>query len=81
MNVSSCVDSIFSVVVKERDDICHIGRNECFDFVAIWQCLNVLEDKSCRKYSFSREDNLLSKSNDYSMNIFNLLYIIERRGG
>ena len=35
MNVPSCGEIGFSVVVKECDVIFHIGRNECFEFVAI----------------------------------------------
>ena len=33
MNIYPCVDSLFSVVVKECDDICPLGIIECFDFV------------------------------------------------
>ena len=81
MNIPPCVDSLFSVVVKDCDDICHLGRNECFDFVAIWQCLHVLEEKSCRRYSFSREDNFLLKYEDYDMKIFKLFSVLEYQGG
>ena len=35
MNIPPCVDSQISVVVKEFDDIFHIGRNEFFEFVAL----------------------------------------------
>ena len=56
-NVSSCLESRFSVVVKECDEIYHLGRNEWFEFIAIWQLLHVPEDQSCRRYSFSREGN------------------------
>ena len=35
MNVSSCVYSQFSVVVKECDETCHPGSNEYFEFVTL----------------------------------------------
>ena len=50
MNIYLFVDSLFFVVVKECDEIYHLRINEFFDFIAIWQCLNLLEDKSCRIY-------------------------------
>ena len=67
MDVSSCVDSIFSVLVKECDEIFHLGRDECFEFVALLICLRLLEEKSCRRYSFSREDYFMSKSDNSAM--------------
>ena len=81
MNIYPYVDSRFYVVVKEFDEICHQGRNEFFDFVAIWKYLHVPEDKSCMRYSFSREDNFLLKSEYSAMKIFKLFYTIERQGG
>ena len=36
MIFSPCVYRIFYVVVKECDEICHIGRNERSEFVTIW---------------------------------------------
>ena len=59
MNLTPCADSRFSVVVRECDEICHIELNECLEFIDISQCLNVLEEKSCRRDSFSREVNFL----------------------
>ena len=41
-NISSCIDSIFSVVVKECDGICHLGRNEWVKFITVLQCLHVI---------------------------------------
>ena len=35
MNFYYCVDSILYMVVKECDEICHLQRNECFDFFAL----------------------------------------------
>ena len=37
-----CRQQIF-VVVKECDDIYHLGRNKCLEFVGILKCLHVLE--------------------------------------
>ena len=31
----SCIDSRFSIVVKECDEKFNLGRNECFDFFAL----------------------------------------------
>ena len=43
-----------SVVVKEGDEICHLGRNKLSEFVTLWQCLYVLEEKSIRGDNLSR---------------------------
>ena len=40
--MSPCVDIWFSVIVKECDDICHLRRNECLEFIVILLCLSVL---------------------------------------
>ena len=48
MDVSSCIDIIFDVVVKEGDDICQLGRNKISEFINICQCLNLLEKESGR---------------------------------
>ena len=40
-----------------------------------------MEDQSCRGYSFSREVNLLLKSENYALKIFNLFSIFEWQGG
>ena len=81
MNISLCVESLFTVIVKECDDIYNLGCNEWFEFVAIWQWLHVLEDKSYRRYSLSREDNFLLKSDNSAMKIFYLFSVIECQGG
>ena len=77
MNISPFVYSHFFVVAKECDEICHIGINEFFEFAALLKCLNVMGDKSCRRYSLSREDNLLLKSDNYAMKILILFSVIE----
>ena len=59
MNVSSLIDSRFSVLVKEGDEICHLWRNKCFEFLTLCQCLHLLENKSGRGDNFSREHNFL----------------------
>ena len=81
MNVSSYVDSRFYVVVKECDEIYNLERNEWFEFVALWKCLHVLEEKSYRRYSFSREDNFLLNSENYSMKTLKLFSVLEHQGG
>ena len=53
MDNPPCVDIQSSVVVKEHDDIFRIGRNECLELIAICKCLCVIEENSCRRYSFS----------------------------
>ena len=70
MNVSSCIDSIFSVLLKEGDEICHLLSNKSSKFLNIFQCLRVLEEKYGRGDSFVREHNLLLKSDNPAMEIF-----------
>ena len=43
MNITPCVYSQFPVVVKEFDEIYHLGCNECFGFVAPLQYFCVLK--------------------------------------
>ena len=81
INVSSCVDSRLSVVVKEFDEICNIGCNELFKFIIFLQCLHVLEEKSCGGYNSSREHNFLLKSENSDMKVFKLFSILELQGG
>ena len=81
MNVYSCIDSIFSVVVKEGAEICHLWRNEISDFITLCKCLNLLEEKSGRGENFSRENNFLLDSENPATNFFKLLSIIEGQGG
>ena len=81
MNVSSCIDIIFYVIVKEVDEIYHIGRNERSEFITILQCLHVLEYKSGRRENFSRYHNFLLESENYAMKIFNLFSVIDVQGG
>ena len=80
MNVSSCIESIFSVVVKEGDDICNLGINESSEFITIWKLLRLLEDKSGRGENFSRENNFLLESDKSAMKIFKLLSVLEGQG-
>ena len=35
INVPSYVDSIFSIVVEECGEICHLRLNECFGFIPL----------------------------------------------
>ena len=77
MNTPPCVDIQFYVVVGKYDDICHLGCNECLDFIAIRQCLNVLEEEYFRRDGLSVEDNFLLKYDSYAMEIFNLFYVIK----
>ena len=79
-NIPSCADSQFSVVVNERDKTCHIGRNECLEFIDLWKWLHVLEEKSCGRDSFSREVNLLLESENSATEIFKLFSVIEYQG-
>ena len=81
MNVSSIIDSIFAVLVKEGDDLCRLWRNKCYEFLTIFQCLDVLEKKSGRGYNLSRYHNFLLESENPAMKIFKLLSIIEGQGG
>ena len=77
MNIYPYVNRQFLVAVKECDDMCHLGRNECFVFINLWQWINVLEYKSCRRYTFSREYNFLLKSENYAMKIFKIFSVLE----
>ena len=81
MNIPPFIDSQLSFFLKECDEICHLGRNEWFEFVALWKCLHVLEENYCRIYIFYWEDNLLLKSEDSSMIIFKLFSVIEWNDG
>ena len=75
MDISPCVYSRFSAVVKEHGEICHIVRNECLELVVIWKCLCVIEEKSCSIYSVSREDYLPLKFENSAMKISKLFMI------
>ena len=81
MNVSSCIDSRFPVVVKECDEIYHLWRNKSSEFIIICQCLHVLKEKSGRGDNFSRDHNFLLESENPAIKIFKLLSIIECQGG
>ena len=70
-----------SVVVKEGDEICHIGRNKISEFITLWQWLHVLEEKSSRGDNFSREHNLLLESDNPAMKIFKLFSNLEGQVG
>ena len=81
MNFFPCVDSLFPAFIKEFDEICHLRCNECFEFITILQYLRVMEEKSCRRYSFSIKDNFLLKSENSDIHIFKLFSVIECQGG
>ena len=81
MNVSSCKYSRFAVVVKEGGEICHLWRNKISEFLTLFQCLHVLEEKYGRGSNFSREHNLFLESENPDMRIFMLFSIIEGQGG
>ena len=81
MNITPCVDRQFSIVFKECDEICHLDCNECFEFIAIWKCLHVPEDKSKRRNSLAIEENFLLEYDNYAMKIFKLFSVIECQGG
>ena len=51
MDIYLCVDIKFYFVVKECDDIYHLGRNEYLEFIAIKQFIHVLEEKFCMRDS------------------------------
>ena len=80
MNIPPCVDSQFYIVVKELDEICHLGWNECLEFTNIWQCLCVLEEKYCIRDSLSKEVHLLLISDNYYMKSLKLLSVLEYQG-
>ena len=67
MNFSARIDSIFYVVVKEGDEICHLWRNKRSEFLTLYQCLHVLEEKSGRGDNFSGENNFLLESDNPAM--------------
>ena len=79
--MSPPIDSIFSVVVKEGDEICHLWRNRSSDFLTLCQCLHVLEKNYSRGDYFSREHNFLLESENPAMKIFKLFSIPEGQGG
>ena len=81
MNVSFYINIIFSVVVKEGYEICHLWRNKSSEFLTIFQCLCVLEDKYGRGDNFSREHNFLLESENPDVKIFDLFSILEGQGG
>ena len=65
-----CADRQFSIAVKECDEIYHLGINGCLEFIALLQCLCVLEDKSCGRESFSQEVNFLLKPYNSAIKVF-----------
>ena len=67
--------------IMECDGVCHLRHNECFECIDILKCFHVLEYKSCRRYSFSREDNFLLKSDNSTTNIFKFFSVLELQGG
>ena len=79
--MSPPVYSIFTVVVKEGDEICHLWSNKSSEFITICQWLHVMEEKSGRGDNFYRENNFLLKSENLAMKIFKLLSILEGHGG
>ena len=81
MNFSSVIDSRFAVIVKEGDEIYHLWRNKCFEFLTLCQCLHVLEKKSVRGENLSREHNFLLEYENPAMKIFKLLSVPEVQGG
>ena len=81
MNVSSLIDSRFSVVVKEGDEICHLWSNKSSEFLTLWQCLYVMEEKSVMGDNLPSEHNFLLESENPAMKIFKLLFILEVQGG
>ena len=81
MNGSSLIDSRFAVLVKDGDEICHLWRNKCFEFITLCKCVHVLENKSGRRDNFSREHNFLLESENPAMKIFKLFSIPEGQGG
>ena len=81
MNVSSYIYIRMFVVVKEGDEICYLGRNKSSEFINIWQCLHVLEEKSDRRDNFPKYHNFLLESENPDMKIFKLFSILEDQGG
>ena len=81
MNFSSCIDSRFSVVVKEGDDICYLGGNENYEFNNLLQCLHVRKEKSGSGENFSIENNFLLESENTALRIFKLFSVLEDQGG
>ena len=81
MNLSSCIDSIFAVVVKEGDEIGYLWRNKISDSITLCQCLHVLEEKSGRGDNFSRVHNLFLESENPAIKIFKLFSILEGQVG
>ena len=80
-NVSSCIDIRFYVVVKEFDEIFHLGCSESSYFINILKCFNLLEDKSGRGENLSRDNNFLLECENPAMKIFKLLSVLEVQGG
>ena len=80
MNVPSWVYRQLSIVAWEFDDINNLGHNYLIGFIALLKCPHIMEDKSCRGYSFSREVNLLLKYDNYALKLFNLFSILELQG-
>ena len=81
MNVSSLIVRRFAVLVNKGNEICHLWRNKCFEFLTLFQCLHVLEKKSGREDNLSREHNLLLDFENPDMKIFKLFSIPEGQGG
>ena len=41
MNISSCIYSRFSVLVKVGEEICHLWSNKIYEFLNLCQCVNI----------------------------------------
>ena len=81
MNVSSCIDRRFSVVIKNGDEICHLRRNKSSEFLTLCQCLHVQEEKYGMGNNFCRKQNFMFESENPAMKVFKLFSIIEGQGG
>ena len=81
MNFSSRIDSIFSVVVKEGDDICHLGAINALSFSLFVNDFMYWKRSMVGGDNFSREHNLFLESENPDMKIFKLFTILESQGG
>ena len=76
MNVSLWVNSLFSIVFKECNDVVHLGYNQVLEFITFLKCLSVLYDNSCKGESLSREVNFLFNYGDSTTKIIKLFSFI-----
>lgn len=78
--ITPCLDSCFTIIAKEFDEVYHMECNECLEFITIWKGLHISEEKSFRREILPREIYLFIKSENYAVKIIKFFSLIEGPG-